>query len=325
MTTIEGRLFHCIGENLRHRDEVIEEYGNRFDFMRDYSFRHDMAKPIASALNLYKGGAGIVPEDIGKYGLMHTDAAVAEFEQKHGIKNFMFCMRIEESKWEALAKKMQWPEGFGAIYISEAYFSGFKSSPLDFSAFGFAIGSSETMFAHESLHMARELYSANAVQMKTVYGEVSDRECTAKLEFILTDEILAFTDAGLEREGVTVKLAAFYLDYYAKCMLFSLACPNEGPMQKETDTIGRAIEPVRKSLRLAVHSAFVLKSWLPFDVLTPLFYALGPTPKEMEASEFESPFLDLSLLAIMLQQGRIKPAAIKGALQKKGYCLERKF
>ena len=76
---------------------------------------------------------------------------------------------------------------------------------------------------------------------------------------------------------------------------------------------------------MAIDAALSLQEMVPYDMLTPMFFALGPTVAEIKAKQYYSPFGDIMLWENLLKNGRIKPETIREALQKKGYCKDDKL
>lgn len=332
MSSLEDRLFYRLEANLNHRDEVIENYGHKIDVMRNYSFKHDIAVQLAAALNMYRksnsiGGDDITSADIGDYRLMHGSDNILSYELTHGIKTFTFHIALSGDNRDIIMQKVGFLKWFGGAAFLPICFSKFKFRPLYFGTFGLVITGGRNNyypnFQHEALHTDIRNYSQNFNSL------VSHPEnlhypaglCRAKFQASLTDEILAFIYAGVEKGALQEKLRNRYWKYYVENLIGK--CFNK-PSSDESLTKQKAVRemlaPVKAQINGAVDASFYLKTQLNPDILTPLFFALGPNEEEIRQGILYGPFSDIKGWGVLLNNGSATPEKIKAQLQKKGYC-----
>ncbi|MBU2637340.1 MAG: hypothetical protein KJ955_00010 [Nanoarchaeota archaeon] len=332
MPSLEDRLFYRLEANLNHRDEVIEEYRHMIDVMRDYSLNHDITVQLMAALNIHRRrysaeGAEITAEDIGKYSPLHGSDYVDAYESMHGIKTFTFHIGLAEENRCRLMHKMGMPSWVGAIFCIPDAFTSFKLQPLFFNEFGIVIsgkiGNTYRSFQHEALHMDKRFYSLNfnnlvTFDAKTKYSLGLWR---AKFQAHIIDEVLSFMCSGITKQSVADSWQGHYWQYYFDG-IFQIYYPKikaeEQAVQKKE--MGIILAPVKAQINGAVDISFYLKAQLDADILTPLFFALGPNKEEIKHGIFYGHFSDLKAWAILLNNGAATPNKIKQQLRKKGYC-----
>lgn len=332
MPSLEDRLFYRLEANLNHRDEIIETYGHRIDMMRDYSFKHDITVQLAAALNIcrkYRNPESeeITADDIGAYNLMHSSDNVSAYESTHGIKTFAFHITLEERNKDILMQKLSFPCWVGAVALTKSNFELFKFAPLYFNIFGLVVSGGRNnqykTFQHEALHLDRRRYSAHfsglaASDMNPHYPAGLWR---AKLQAHLMDDVFSYMQAGEEEKALEEKMRGDYWDYYFegivdRCFI-KLKDEERHAKKKE---LGLILAPVKAQIRHAVAASFRLKARLGADVLTPLFFALGPNEEEVKKGILYGPLSDIEAWAVLLNSGRITPEKIRQQLQKRGYC-----
>ncbi len=332
MSRLEDRLFYRLEANLNHRDEVIEKYGHMIDVMRDYSFKNDITLQLAAALNIYRkahnpSGEEITTADIGAYNLMHEPANISLYELTHGIKTFAFNIAISGVNWSNLKAKLGLPEWFGRAAFIPSQFTQFKFHPLFFAAFGLILGCSNNShyntFRHEALHTDKRLYSSNFHGLSLFHENPKYPAGLwgAKFQAVIADELFSFLYAETEKEALAEKLGSHYWQYYLGFIFkqcFS-KIKKEGQPARQKD-IKALLAPVKAQIKHAVNISFYLKTQLDTDILTPLFFALGPNEEEIKRGIFHGAFADLGAWDLLLNSGAAAPEKIRQQLQKRGYC-----
>jgi len=315
---------HCLDVNLRHREEVIEEYGNAIDFMRDYSYNNDIRYGIATALNIFEKRSDIKPSDFDGMNLLHIKEEVQKYEQKHGIKNFLFDIELSKEKFRALMPKVDGKDWYGGLYFYPANFKGFCHSHLFFSKFGIAIEQEKGRFRHEAMHCDRRIYTADySARLVPDYdADYPDTRWRALAELSFTEEILCFMAEDYKQEDVEKTISTHYID--SKLDFFSgiFRWLNKEQTAEKRKQFEEILVPVKNSIGYAVKFAYSLKEKLPFNILTPLFFSIGPTSEDIKSGNFYSPFMDVSLWEKCISEKKLVAWDIRDKLRKKGYCLE---
>ncbi|MDI6737145.1 MAG: hypothetical protein QME12_01355 [Nanoarchaeota archaeon] len=325
--SLEQQLMHCLDANLRQREEVIEKYGNAIDFMRDYSFNNDLRYDIATALNIYEKRDGINPSDFDGMEILHTKEALQAYEQKHGIKNFLFDIGIPKEKFKQLMPKVGGKDWYGGLYLPRQKFKGFHHAHLFFNKFGLAIEQEGGNFEHESLHCDRRIYTADymARMVPDYDADYPDARWRALAELSFAEEIFCYMAGSSKPEAVEESISGKYfqatLDFFSG-VFRSLNQEQKAEKRKQFEKI---LQPVKNSIPYAVKFAYRLKELLPFGILAPLFFSIGPTTEDIKAGNFYSPFMDISLWEKCLSQKRLVAWDIRNKLRKKGYCLENSW
>lgn len=212
--SLEEQLIHCLDVNLRQREEVIEECGNAIDFMRDYSYNHGIMNELATALNIFEKRSDIEPSDFGGMKLLHTKEEVQKYEQKHGIKTFLFDIELTKEKFRALMPKVDGKDWYGGLYFYPANFKGFHHSHLNFGKFGIAIEQETGRFRHEAMHCDRRIYTADySARLVPDYdAEYPDARWRALAEASFAEEILCFMAEDYRQEDVEKAISMHYMD-----------------------------------------------------------------------------------------------------------------
>lgn len=327
MPSIEDRLLHCLEANLEPKEEVARCYGPHIDLMRQFSFGNSISEHIATALNIYrkndkKEGSCVEPKDVEGYKLLHTPENIKPHEQRHGIKTFMFGIEVSGNCWNALVEKLDLPKWSGGIYIPSGNFSGFYNAPLYFNMFGMVLAKGQGPVAHESLHADRRFYSANFEHISgyTENPSYSENEFRAKVQMSFIDEILCYMNDRRGKGSIKRLLKGKYLEHDIKHIVNRYPGLNDDEKKRKRKELRKMLEPVRSSTRRAVWDSHYLLSRMDFSMLTPFFYALGPTKEEFNSKKFQLPFEDISQWADALRYDRIRHATIREILLKKGYC-----
>lgn len=322
---LEQRLMHCLDVNLRDREEVIEEYGNEIDFMRDYSYKNDMKNELATALNLFKKRGDIEPSDFDGMKLLHTRDALQAYEQKHGIKSLLFDIGIPNEKFKALMPKLDGKEWYGGMYFDSPIFNGFHHSHLLFSKFGFGMQQETWGFEHESLHCDKRIYTAGyyARFMPDKYdADYPDSRWRAMAELYLAEEIFGYMAIGFQPEQVEESITQNYIEVTINLFLSTFTGLNDEQKAEKGKKFEQIFMPVKGNIGKVVKYAYSLKENLPFNLLTPLYFSIGPTSEDIKAGNFCSPFADISFWEKCISGKRIIQWDIRNRLRKKGYCLE---
>lgn len=323
--SLEEQLLHCLDVNLKHKGEVIEKYGSKFDLVSDYSLNNGMAESLASAINHAEKTDAITKEDLHGYKALHTAESVKSFEDKFGLKSFLLDFEIPKDKWLALAEKANFPEWHGGFYYPAYCFRKFNNSTAMFHEFGFALEMKKARYVHEAMHCAARFYLADHYDRKLLdfNPDYSGAEIMARAELDLSEEILCFMAESYTADETLSPLKTRYFSAQVSrfLVLYSIIGMEERNAKKQE--IESALEPVKNSIEITVQSAFKLASLLEWNLLAPLFMSVGPTKEQFAKKDFYSAFGDICLWANALDKGRIKSQAIKETLQKKGYCLEK--
>ncbi|MDD4877988.1 MAG: hypothetical protein PHO02_03050 [Candidatus Nanoarchaeia archaeon] len=321
---LEEQLMHCLDANLKHRDEVIEEYGNSIDFMRDYSYHNHFENELATALNISEKRNGILPSDFEGMRILHAKTEVQQYEQRHGIKTFLFDIELPKEKFAALMPKVDGKEWYGGLYFTPSNFRGFYHNRLYLSKFGLAIEQEKGRFKHEAMHCDRRFYTADYRNrlVPDYDADYPDSRWQSLAEISFTEEILCFIAEDFKKENVEKAIKEHYFE--AKLDFFSgiyrgITDEQKAEKRKQFEKI---LEPVKNTIGCAVISAYKLKEQLPSDILAPLLFSIGPASEDIENSRFYSPFGDILLWERCVSQKRISIPAIRDRLQKKGYCPE---
>ncbi|MFH1065036.1 MAG: hypothetical protein V1734_00840 [Nanoarchaeota archaeon] len=322
--SLEEQLLHCLDANLKHREEVIEEHGNAIDFMRDYSYNNDIRHYLATALNIYEKRRDIVPSDFEGMKILHTKEEVQKYEQKHGIKSFLFDIELSKEKFKQLMPKVGGKDWYGGLYFLPSKFKGFHHSRLYFSKFGLAIEEKKSRFKHEAMHCDRRFYTAEyTARFVPDYGvDYPDARWRVLAELSFLEEILCFMAENYKPENVEKALSSNYME--SKLDFFSgiFRGLNKEQKAEKRKQFERILQPTKNGIESAVKFAYSLKEKLPLNILTPLFFSIGPASEDIKAGKFYSPFADILLWEKCISEKRIVAMDIRNRLWKKGFCLE---
>ncbi|MFA5888529.1 MAG: hypothetical protein WC852_07510, partial [Candidatus Nanoarchaeia archaeon] len=211
---LEEQLMHCLDANLRHRGEVVEEYGNAIDFMRDYSYNHDIRNELATALNIYEKRNDIEPSDFNGMKLLHTKETVGKYEQKHGIKSLLFDVEIPREKFKALMSKVDGKEWYGGLYFLPSQFKGFHHSHLNFNKLGLGLEQETGSFEHEALHCDRRIYTESYISrfLPDYDAYYSDSRWRALAELSFAEEIQCYMAEDSSQAHVADSLNTNYME-----------------------------------------------------------------------------------------------------------------
>ena len=322
MPSLEERLFHCLENNLHHRDEIIQHYGKMFNDMRDISFKKDFSSEFAAVLNKYHGHSQLKADDFYGYELMHIENNYIPFEQKHGIMSFLFGIVLPEKKWKKILKKLGWEKWACGMFVPAGHFRNCGHLELNYYTFGFTLGNGHGIYGHEALHACRQLYSYNCSFIDGYGNKINygPDELRARCEYTFIDEMHACLSNNWGITDLKKVLKTKYWNLETKT-IGSLAKDVWPISTDKKKNLRTAVNPVFMGLVSAIEACFYLKQMLEPDVLTPLFYALGPTADEVREKEFPSIFADIRLWAKLLEKDVIRPNMIRSELQKKGYCI----
>ncbi|MFH1065035.1 MAG: hypothetical protein V1734_00835 [Nanoarchaeota archaeon] len=322
MPSLEERLFHCLRNNLYYKDEIIQRYGKLFDYTRYLSLKQDFSSEFADVLNKYHGGSKLKENDFSGYIPMHVENNYAPFGQKHGIMSFLFGIVLSEKKWKKLLKKLDWQKWAGGMFVPAGHFRKCANTSLNYQTFGFALGSGYGVYEHEALHACRQLYSRNCFLIDGYGNEINYGfdELRARCEYTFIDEMCAYVGTGWGMAHMVKTLKTKYWNSEIKtiCSLVNNKWPASIIKKK---TLKNAVRPVLRGLVSTIESCFYLKQRLSPDILTPLFYSLGPTINEIMGKEFCSVFADIRLWAELLEKDVVRPNLIMSELRNKGYCM----
>lgn len=321
MPSLEERLFHCLENNLHPKDEIIQLYGKMFNGMRDASFKKDFSSEFADVLNKYKEDTTLAAKDFNEYEPMHVENNYLPFEKKHGIMSFLFGIVLPEKRWKRILKKLEWEKWAGGMFVPAGNFSNCGNTELRYQTFGFALGSGHSIYEHEALHANRQLYSNNCHFIDGYGSEInySPEELKVRCEYTFIDEMHAYISDSWERADMKKTLKTKYWTSEIKT-IYSLIKGVWPISAAKKNKMKKAVKPIFAELDSTIDACFYLKQRLDPEVLTPLFYALGPTADEIRQAEFPSIFADIRLWADLLEKDIIRQNMIRTELQKKGYC-----
>ncbi|MBU2637341.1 MAG: hypothetical protein KJ955_00015 [Nanoarchaeota archaeon] len=329
MAELEDRLLHCLEVNLNHKDEVISGNSWFAGHMRMSSFHLHLADTLATALNIYRKNYFVdenynfvTPADVVPYTPLHTKEAIDRYELKYGIRTFMFAIHVPNMNWRRLLKKLDIPGWAGGIYLPAGRFNGFYQAPWHFSSFGLEIMQDKSCLEHEALHCDRRVYSANCNEISgfDANPDYKNEKLITKVQMSFVDEMLCYIHDGKSQISLKKLLKGKYWGREIDFIVSRFKGLNQEDKRKKSKEIEKKINPVKLAIPDAVRAAHALKYMLPPDILTPLFYSLGPTIEEIKAKQFRPPFEDIKLWADALGNGRIKPETVLEQLQKRGYC-----
>ena len=219
--SLEEQLLHCLDVNLRHKGEVIEEYGNAIDFMRNYSYNNGIRHHLATAFNIYEKRRDIEPSDFEGVKILHTREQVQAYEHKHGIKSFLFDIGISKEKFKAFMSKMGRKEWYGGLYFPKQKFNGFHHAHLFFNKFGLAIEQEGGNFEHEALHCDMKIYTADymARLVPDYDADYPDARWRCLAEFSFAEEIFCYMAESSKPEDVEKSISSKYfqsaLDFFS--------------------------------------------------------------------------------------------------------------
>lgn len=323
MPSLEERLFHCIERNLKQKEEVLELYARLFDGMREASLKRDFSQDVVSALNAYKGKDVLKQEDIGQYEPLHVENNSINFEKKHGIKSFLFGIKVGDEKWKHIKKKMGWQKWAEGFFIPAGHFTSVLNYELMFCTFGLVIGNSHALYEHEALHACRQIYSANCYFIDGYGSSLMNpgNELKARCEYTFVDEMHCYLNDNRSFNETARLLKGDYWDS-EKEAIFSIIVGSGLEKIKKKGLVKKAIKPVWREIECTIRASHVLKNRLAPEVLTPLFYSLGPTIDEIRNKNFPSIFADIRLWAELLERDVVRQGMIRAELQKKGYCCD---
>lgn len=324
MPSLEERLFHCLENNLYYKDEIIQRYGKLFDYTRDLSLKQDFSSEFADVLNKYHGSSKLKENDFSGYTPMHIENNYAPFEKKHGIRSFLFGIVLPEKKWKKLLKKLDWQRWAGGMFIPAGNFRKCANTSLNYQTFGFTLGNGQGVYEHEALHACRQLYSRNCFLIDGYGAEINYGldELMARCEYTFIDEMHAYVSTGWGLKDMAKTLNTKYWHSEIKTInslvkgVWPISIPQKNKFKK-------AVNPVFEGLVSTIKSCFYLKQRLSPDILTPLFYSLGPTINEIREKEFLSIFADIRLWAELLEKDAVRPNLIMSELRNKGYCMNK--
>ncbi|MDD4877987.1 MAG: hypothetical protein PHO02_03045 [Candidatus Nanoarchaeia archaeon] len=323
MPSLEERLFNCIEQNLKHKDDVIQLYGKMFNRTRELSLTKDFSQEFADAMNRYKGKKVLKAGHFSGYSSLHIESNYLPFERKHAIMSFLFGIVLPEKKWKTLLKKLEWEKWACGMFVPAGYFLGDWPRELDYSAFGFTLGSGQGIYAHEAIHANRQLYSSNCCFIDSYGAQInySDDELRARCEYTFIDEMHAYIIDNWEKESLKKTLKTNYWNAEIKtiCSFANNSWPASSLRKRK---LKNSVKPVFAGLDRTIEACFYLKQRLEPDILTPLFYSLGPTIAEISRKGFPSIFADICLWAELLEKDIVRQGMIRDELQKKGYCCE---
>jgi len=134
----------------------------------------------------------------------------------------------------------------------------------------------------------------------------------------------AYLSTGWERADMkkTLKTKYWASEIKTICSLAKGVWPVSLAKKNE---LRKAVKPVFEELDKTIDACFYLKQRLSPDILTPLFYALGPTADEAREKSFPSIFADIRLWADILEKDIVRPNLIMSELRNKGYCMNKLF
>ena len=272
--SLEEKLMHCLDVNLRHREEVIEECGNAIDFMRDYSYSHDIRNELATALNIYEKRNDIKPSDFDGMEILHTKEQITAYEERHGIKGFLFDVGIPKEKFKALMPKVGGKEWYGGLYFSPIKFKGFYHIHLDFGKFALSLEQKQGSFEHESLHCDRKFYTSDYLDrfIPNYDDDYPDVKWRALAELSFAEEMFCFMAEGYEQEYVAKTISTKYFESnldFISGIFRGITDEQKAEKRKQFEQI---LMPVKTRIPFAVKYAYLLKENLPFNALTPLFF-----------------------------------------------------
>ncbi|MDI6737146.1 MAG: hypothetical protein QME12_01360 [Nanoarchaeota archaeon] len=323
MPSLEERLFHCLENNLNHKDGTIQLYSKMFEGLRDAFLKKDFSSELADVLNKYHGKDVLAGKDLGEYEPMHIENNYAPFQQRHGILSFLFGIVLPEKKWKRVLKKLKWQKWASGLFVSAGNFSNCGNTELRCQTFGLALGSGHGIYGHEALHANRQFYANNFFLIDGYGSEInySPEELKARCEYRFIDEMHAFISDNWEIRGMKNTLKTQYWPSEIKT-IYSLVKGIWPISSARKNKLKNAVKPVFAELDSTIDACFYLKQRLDPFVLTPLFYAIAPTADEIRQKEFPSIFADIRLWAGLLEKDVIRPNMIRTELQKKGYCLD---
>lgn len=320
--SLEQQLLHCLDANLRHRDEVIEEYGNIIDFMRTYSGLNSIKNELATALNIYEKRNDIEPSDFDDMRILPAKEALQAYENKHGLKSFLFDIELPKAGFTQLMPKVRGKEWYGGLYFPPGKFRGFHHPVLKLSRLGLAIEQEKGRFEHESLHCDRRFYTGGYRDrfLPDYDADYSDARWRALTELSLLEEILCYVAEGCKPGDIEKSICSRYFNARIDFLAGTFRGLNENQRAEKRKQFENIILPVKYGVGNAVKMACRMREMLPFELLTPLFFSISPTEEEMRAEKFYSPFSDVSLWERRISEQKITMWDIRNRIQKKGYC-----
>lgn len=248
--------------------------------------------------------------------ILFPDLEYAEaYQRKHTVYPVGLGVIVPVPQWQSIARKIKTKSEGQAFDDLQ-----FRDSPIHLDSLGFIIhsseGDSEINKEHELMHIDNDVYSANNTLLRR-FDQGLKFEGTyiqERIENEMKRELIAYRNELIgEADQIGIFLANKRLEFYVDWLSSQILHP------QARQAISYLLSPLRAKIQPATKAMEYLTAELPSQLLTPLLFSIGSTPKEIKDGKVISVLDDIVRLAESYSKRDLQIEQIYESVKDKGY------